>query len=278
MTYPEPPRCLRRFLVCPQSSILTTMNTTPHWTPYNLSSHLEACQILENIKNRAFSQIRNNVGSITDLDVQQFILNEFVTNGLISSDGEPIVATNSNSQDPHYTPTQNRHSIICAGDWILIDIWAKLDQDDAAFADITWIGFTGTDIPKLHQQLFHIVVTARDLVVESVQNAWEKEEVLQGWQLDRVARDYIIEKGYGECFIHTTGHSLGPGNSVHAPGVGLNDFSGHDTREIIENIGFSVEPGIYIPECGMRSEINVYMDCDKGPVVTTPQQDTIILC
>lgn len=257
---------------------MQTLIPTPQWSKVALSSHLEACALLEHIKDKAFSYITENHGSITEYDVQQLILQEFEKHDMETSDGDPIVGVNANSKDPHYTPTITENTIIADNDWVLIDIWAKLQGSENAYSDITWVGFTGPEVPAKHQEIFDIVITARNLVVQETQKAWQEKRTLEGWELDRVARDNIIKKGYGEAFIHTTGHSMGPGNSVHSPGVGLNDYSSHDTRPIIPNIGFSVEPGIYLPEFGMRSEIDVYMDPVKGPIVTTPQQDQIVIC
>jgi Xaa-Pro aminopeptidase len=125
------------------------------------------------------------------------------------------------------------------------------------------------------QAVFHIVKTARDKVTEGLAQAWSQGETLQGWQLDRLARDYIVEKGYGDRFVHTTGHSLG--YEVHAPGVGLNDLSSHDTRSVIPGIGLTVEPGIYLEDFGIRLELDVYIDPLSGPAITTPPQTELVL-
>ncbi len=131
-------------------------------------------------------------------------------------------------------------------------------------------------MPEKNQQIYDVVAGARDAVVEGIQQAWQNGETVQGWQADMMARDYIAEAGYGEYFVHRTGHSMGPGPSVHALGVNLDNLETHDTREILPGVGFSVEPGIYLPEFGVRSEIDVYVDPVAGPVVTTPVQQEVI--
>ena len=126
------------------------------------------------------------------------------------------------------------------------------------------------------RQVFEIVRAVRDAVVERAQRAWERGQALQGWQLDRVARDLIASAGYGRYFVHRTGHSLGPGPSIHALGVNLDDLETRDEREVLPGTGFSVEPGIYLPEFGVRLEIDVYVDGERGPIATTPAQDEIV--
>jgi Xaa-Pro aminopeptidase len=159
---------------------------------------------------------------------------------------------------------------------VLLDLWGRFPGDDGVFADITWVGFVGSEVPAKYKAVFEIVRRARDAVVERLQAAWKQGEVLQGWQLDQVARQVIEQAGYGPCFVHRTGHSLGPGPSAHGLGVNLDNLETHDTRLVVPGVGFSVEPGIYLEEFGVRSEINVFMHPEKGPLVTTPLQNEIV--
>ena len=142
---------------------------------------------------------------------------------------------------------------------------------------MTWVAYAGQQVPEGHARVFAAVKEARDRVVERVQAAWKMSEPVRGWELDRIARDHIEAAGYGAQFVHRTGHSLGPGPTIHALGANLDDYETRDEREILPGTGFSVEPGIYLPEFGVRLEIDVYVDPIVGPRVTTPVQNEPIL-
>jgi Xaa-Pro aminopeptidase len=248
------------------------------WTEDALSSHLRASKDVDEIKDAAFSYITRTIqekGVVTEYEVQKFIMLEFKIRNMETEDF-PVVAVNSNSANPHYMPTAQLHSIIKPGDWVLIDLWARYSGVQNVFADITWVGYVGENVPTKYLKIFEVVKNARDTVVRRLQQAWRDGERLQGWQLDVVARNVIENEGYGKNFIHRTGHSIGPGPSVHALGVNLDNLETHDTRSILPNIGFSVEPGIYMQEYGVRLEINVFIDPAKGPIVTTPLQGEVI--
>jgi Xaa-Pro aminopeptidase len=240
--------------------------------------HRKACVEVDAVKDAAFSRIGEFLRAgepVTEYEIQQFIREQFDRRDLYIDHG-PIVAVNAHSGDPHYEPTAGRHAPILEGDWILIDLWAKYRDPLAVYCDITWTGYAGSRVPMKHQEVFDIVTGARDAVVEAVQQAWREEVTIQGWQLDRAARDFITGRGYGEFFAHRTGHSMGVSPTAHALGVNLDDLETHDTRAILPGVGFSVEPGIYLPEFGVRSEIDMYVDPDEGPVVTTSIQREII--
>jgi Xaa-Pro dipeptidase len=248
------------------------------WPKAALDSHKSASQAVAAIKDAAFDCIRQSLQggrSLTEYDVQEFIMQQFREQGL-ETEHRPIVAVNANSGNPHYEPTQGQHLPIVRGDWVLIDLFARHRGDQTVFADITWVAYAGEEVPEKYQAVFEIVKTARDRVVARLKEAWAGGEKMQGWQVDMVARDYIGEAGHAQDFKHRTGHSMGPGATVHALGVNLDNLETHDTRSILPGIGFSVEPGIYLPEFGVRSEINVYVDPDQGPTVTTPLQEEII--
>lgn len=249
------------------------------WSPANLASHQKAADALTEIKNSSLKKVAEAhfAGqNITEYDLQQFILKEFERLGLTADGDLPIVAANQHSSEPHYTPSAKQHALINPGDWLLLDIWARLNAPGSVYADITWVASARPVLPPKQQEIFNLVIAARDAVVSKIQEAWQRTQPVQGWELDRAARDLIESQGYGAQFIHTTGHSLGP-ETVHSPGVSLNDLSAHDTRLILPNTGFTIEPGVYLPEFGMRSEIDVFVDPEKGPVITTDIQQEITI-
>ena len=226
----------------------------------------------------AFNYIRQSIASgqaATEFDVQELILSELGRRKL-ETENRPIVAANSHSGDPHYEPIAEQNAPIRSGDWILVDLWARHPGPANVFADITWVAYAGAEVPHRHRQVFEIVKSARDAVIRHLAHAWERGERVQGWQLDRLARDRIAEEGFGEHFVHRTGHSIGPGGRLHAPGVNLDDYDTHDTRTILPRAGFSIEPGIYLPEFGVRLEVNAYMDPQGGPRITTPIQNDVV--
>ena len=248
------------------------------WSKEAFESHFKVSKEVANIKDIAFDYIRQKTISklqLSEYDVQKQIVEEFNKRGLETEDN-PIVAVNENSGNPHYEPSPALYSPVKLGDWVLIDLWARYAGDQNVFADITWVAYVGKEIPPAYQKVFDIVKHARDSVVARLTEAWHKGETLKGWELDTIARDLITKAGYGKQFSHRTGHSIGPGSSLHALGVNLDNFETQDIRAILPNVGFSIEPGIYLKEFGVRLEINVYMDPSNGPVVTTPLQDEII--
>ena len=248
------------------------------WSNESVKLHDKACIEVNNTKDLAFARIEELIRAgerVTEYDIQQFIRTQFDQRGLVTDHG-PIVAVNAHSGDCHFEPSAENHSVINKGDWVLIDLWAKYPDEAAVYCDITWTGFVGTDVPAKHQEVFDIVTGARDKVIEKLQKGWANKESLQGWQLDRAARDFIDAAGYGDYFIHRTGHSMGISPSAHALGMNLDDLETHDTRAVLPGIGFSVEPGIYLPEFGVRSEIDMRIDPTDGPVVTTSIQREVI--
>ena len=249
------------------------------WSEAGLNSHLSASELVASIKDEAFDYVRRSLKDgrrPTECDVQEFISDRFSQSDL-EADHAPIVAVNAHSGDPHYVPEPATCSTIGPGDWLLIDMWARHPSDENLFADITWVGYAGAAIPDHFVAVFDIVRSARDLVVIELQSRLADGLEVEGWQLDDVARDHISEAGYGAQFVHRTGHSLGPGPRVHGLGVNLDNLETRDTRRILPGSGFTIEPGIYLPEFGVRLEINVYIDPEKGPQITTPVQSQIIL-
>lgn len=246
---------------------------TQRWTPGQLASHRDAAAKLTHIVDRAFTLIREAANKKpTEWDVAQFIRDEYAREGLEATEG-PTVAVNAHASDPHFEPSPEERRRIQAGDWVLIDLWARGHGDDAMYADITWVGYVGNRVPKEHQRVFRAVIGARDAALEFMAEAFREGRRVQGWQVDRLARGYITKAGYGRYFTHRLGHSLG--REVHGDAVNLDSWETKDTRELLTGLGVTIEPGIYLPEFGVRSEIDVYLS-ERGPEVTTPPQRLVV--
>ena len=250
---------------------------TQRWSPQQLEDHSNSAAKLWEIVNQAFQYTAAQLADgPTEYQVAEFIRRRFRQEGLETPDG-PIVAANAHSSDPHYEPIEQGSSVIQPGDWLLIDLWAKgglQGGQESVFADITWVAYVGDAVPPMHQDIFDIVTGARDAALAYLEDSHRRGLEVQGWQADAVARQYISAKGYGEYFTHRLGHSIG--NEVHGDAVNLDGWETRDTRRIIPGIGFSIEPGIYLPEFGVRSEIDAYMS-ESGPYATSPVQREVVL-
>ena len=248
------------------------------WSEGSRESHLDACRHVMEVKDSAFEYVRDCLASgkeCREYDVQQLITGQFQDRGL-EVDHPPVVGANANSGDPHYAPAPEGSLRIGPGDWVLIDLWARHPGEDDVFADVTWVGYAGRTAPVEQRRVFDIIREARDLVLAAVAGAFEAGRPIRGWELDRVARDYIEREGLGAHFLHRTGHSLSPGGSVHGLGANLDDLETRDTRVILPRTGFTVEPGVYLPDFGVRLEVDVYVDPHRGPTVTTPAQQEVV--
>ena len=256
------------------SSADTIQHATQRWTDDDLGSHLTAAERLTTIVQDSFRYIGSMLPSgPTEHEVAELIRARYVEEGLTASDG-PVVAANEHASDPHFDPTPESSRVIRRGDWVLIDLWARLDREGSMFADITWTAYVGREVPTEHQDAFDAVVGARDTAVAGIETAFAEGRTLQGWEVDRLARAYIDEAGYGAYFNHRLGHSLG--REVHGNAVNLDGWETHDTRPLVPGIAVTVEPGIYLPEFGVRSEIDVYIS-EQGPRVTTEVQRSVVL-
>jgi Xaa-Pro aminopeptidase len=209
---------------------------------------------------------------ITEYDVQQFINKEIQAGGAMSED-DPIVAVNANASNPHYAPTALAHSPIRQGDVILLDLWCKMKTPRAVYADITWMGYAGTKVPDKVQAVFQTLLAARDSAVSFLRQQAGAGQVVPGYRVDEIVRQHIVNAGYGQYFFHRTGHSIG--TSVHGNGVNMDSYETRDSRQIIPGLAFSIEPGIYLPDFGMRTEIDVYFGAN-GPEVHTPPQTELV--
>ncbi|HEX7358955.1 MAG TPA: M24 family metallopeptidase [Bryobacteraceae bacterium] len=245
------------------------------WTDKQLEMHLETGKRVDRTRAEAFAFVRERLRVnvlVTEYEVQQFIRERFSQAGLTTDHG-PIVAVNANASDPHYEPAPERTARIRAGDLLLIDMWAKLASPNAVYYDITWTGFCGETIPESMQHVFEIVRDARKLAADLVIRKAKERAPLFGYQVDDAARGYISERGYGEFFFHRTGHSIG--TEVHGTGANMDNLESHDERRVIAGTCFSIEPGIYLPEFGIRSEVNVYAG-DGFAQVTGEQQEEMV--
>jgi len=247
------------------------------WTPEKLQYHLEAGRRVDAIRAAAFRLIGDRLragAGITEFEVKQFVLGRFREAGLVADHG-PIVAVNANASNPHYEPQSATSLEIRRGDCVLLDMWAKLDRPEAVYYDITWTGYCGAQAPSRVENVFHVVRTARDRAIEFVRQAIAAQRELRGFEVDDAARSYIIEQGYGQYFTHRTGHSIGV--EVHGAGSNMDNLETHDERKVIPWTCFSIEPGIYLPEFGIRSEANVFIDEEEARVTGEIQQQLVLI-
>ena len=243
---------------------------TQRWSKKELNSHLKASEILTSTVKEAFNFIGENIGSnITEFEVAEFIRDRFTKRNLKTPDG-PVVAINAHAADPHFEPTESNSVSMQKGDWLLIDLWGRIEDEPSVCADITWTAYIGDKVPSKHREVFNTVIGSRDAAVSLLEKAHMEGRLLQGWEVDAEARNYINNAGYGKYFSHRLGHSLG--KEAHGNAVNLDGWETHDTRAVSPKIGFTIEPGIYLPgEFGVRSEIDLFY-YENGPVVTTEKQ------
>lgn len=246
------------------------------WRSDQLEMHLEAGRRIDQIRRNAFDRISNALllgGRITEWEVAEFIRHRFTEEDLITDHG-PDVAVNANASNPHYEPKKDASAEIRPEDKVLIDMWAKLNLPGAVYYDITWVGYCGPRPPADYERVFTIVRDARNRAVRHVEKSVAAGEPLQGYQVDDVARSYIKDNGYGQFFFHRTGHSIG--EEVHGTGANMDNLETHDERQVIAGTCFSIEPGIYLPEFGIRSEVDVYVGASEARV-TGEVQDKLVL-
>ncbi len=245
------------------------------WPAGGIDTHRAASAALYRIKDRAFaliaSRLREGVAT-TEYDIQSAMMTWFEDEGLIT-DSAPIVASQENAGDPHYQPTATRARSIGREEVILLDLWGKLKQPDAVYADISWMGYTGPAVPARVEAAFTAVRDARDAAVEVVTSAAAAGRDVRGYEADRAARAVLQQAGFGAAILHRTGHSLG--EEVHGNGAHLDDYETKDERRLLPGTGFTIEPGLYFDEFGVRTEINLSWGPD-GPEVTGPRQTAVL--
>jgi Xaa-Pro aminopeptidase len=247
------------------------------WTDAQIASHFAARDKVDRITDAAFKEIGRRVrnGGTHEFAMQQWIMEAFSRENLDTAD-PPIVAVNANSGNPHYEPRSDRSQPMREGDLVLLDIWAKTKDPDSVYYDITWMGFIGTSPSQRHQDIFKIVAGARDAAIARVTESISAGEKLAGFQVDDAARQHIADAGYGQYFVHRTGHSIGSAD-VHGNGANMDNLETKDEREIQPNSCFSIEPGIYLPEFGVRSEINMLVRRGSAEVTGRIQKEIVLI-
>ncbi len=245
------------------------------WTAGQVQAHRAASEKLYAIKDRAFGAIADRLRAgtpTTEYDIQQLMAEWMREEGLVS-DSVPNVSAGENAGNPHYQATASAHRAIRPGEIVLLDLWGKLDRRGAVFADITWMGFTGPRAPELPARAFAAVRDARDAAVDLVASAASRGHALRGFEVDRAAAATLRSAGFGDRILHRTGHSLG--EAVHGNGANLDDYETHDDRRLLPGSGFTIEPGLYFDDFGVRTEINMVLGTD-GAAVTGPLQTEIL--
>jgi Xaa-Pro aminopeptidase len=245
-------------------------------TDDQIKTHFAARDLIDAITAAAFQEIGRRVrsGGTHEFEIQQWIMEAFAREHLIADD-PPVVAVNANSANPHYGPSSEASLPIREGDFVLLDMWAKQDVPDAVYYDITWTGFVGKAPSDRMQEVFRTVRDGRDAGIKLVKESIAAGKSIAGWQVDRVVRDQITKAGFGEYFVHRTGHSIG--THVHANGANMDDLEIHDERRLLPNSCFSIEPGIYLPEFGVRSEVNMLVRSASAEVTGKIQSEIVII-
>lgn len=261
--------------VQPSGDLISLFEAT--LTDAALESHYAACQVCDAAFGKAWQfiagQVRAN-GSVQETAVQDLIMQHFAEHNLTTYHA-PIVGVNQNSGNPHYETGTGAQTTISEGDFVLIDLWAKQNQPGAVYSDLTRTGFVGTTVPETYTKIFNIVAAGRDAGIARVKSAFAAGEPLQGWQVDDAVRQVIQEAGYGEAFCHRTGHSMG--QETHGNGTHMDNLETHETRLLLPRMLFTIEPGIYLPEFGVRSEVDVYIHADGRVEVTGGELQTAVV-
>ena len=245
------------------------------WDADTIATHRQASDALYRVKDQAFAavarRLRDGV-TTTEYDIQQLMAGWFRDEGLVT-DSDPNVSAAENSGNPHYLPTASAHRAIRPEEIVLLDLWGKLERPGAVFADITWVGYTGRRVPERYGQAFTAIAAGRDAAVSLVQQTLRAGRELRGFEVDRAASSVLRDAGYGDRILHRTGHSLG--TSVHGNGVNIDDYETHDDRRLLPGTGFTIEPGVYFDDFGVRTEINMIV-APHDAAVTGPLQTEIL--
>ena len=212
------------------------------------------------------------VSTLTEFELAEWLSTAMRNEGLIWENG-PDVSVNANSSDSHYEPTASHSAPIREGDFLLIDIWAKVNKPGSVYYDITWTGVVGREPAEHEQKIFEIVLGARDAAIRTVEQAFAAGRPICGYEADDAARAVIHAAGFGEFFTHRTGHNIG--QEVHGVGANLDNLETHDVRLLLPNTCFSVEPGIYLPEFGVRAEIDMMTAPGKAWVTGAIQRELV---
>jgi Xaa-Pro aminopeptidase len=244
------------------------------WTDAEAADHRAAAEILATVARDELARAVTEGGTgLTETGLQARVVAAVEARGLVF-DTLPIVGFGANAANPHYEPHAGRDAALREGDVVLLDLWAGRSRT-TVFADQTWMGFAGARVPDTVERVWTVVRDARDAAVGAVQAAARAGRPIAGYEADRAARAVIEAAGYGERFVHRTGHSID--RDLHGSGPHLDDYETHDDRRLVPGVGFSVEPGIYLPgEFGVRSEVNVHWS-ERGPEVTPAEPQTRLI-
>lgn len=247
------------------------------WDKEQYETHKKAGKGLKEVAHLAWDMIKEKLAKnekITDLDVENFILDYYKAHNMVDIHEAAVVATNEKASDPHYCPTKDEFYEIKPNSVLLMDIWVKLDGERNIYADCTFMAWIGPEpVPAKVQEVWEIVRDARNIGVQYIKD--HIQAGIRGCDVDNAVRKHIADKGYGEYFVHRTGHSID--TNTHGSGANIDGFESNDTRELIPNTGFSIEPGIYLPEFGVRSEIDVFITEDREVEVTTWKQEELVI-
>jgi Xaa-Pro aminopeptidase len=244
------------------------------WSAEGLASHRRAAQGLREVLQATFQEVASRVGSgqePSEHAIQQFMMEQFRQRRLFAE--PPIVAVNAHAGNPHYEPRAQGSAPIRKGDLLLLDLWCREEKEGSIWADITWMAYLGSKVPEKHREVWDIVAGARDAAVAFLKESVGRGKPVRGSEVDEVTREHIRQRGYAERFLHRTGHSIG--FEVHGNGCNIDSLETIDERQLIPRTGFSIEPGIYLADFGVRSEIDMYMD-ERSVEVTTVVQDQIV--
>jgi Xaa-Pro dipeptidase len=259
------------------SSANLLQSTISQWDESKFKSHLDAADVLCKVVEQVWELLKNSLKEekyLTEYAIQQFMLERFIYHGCETSDA-PICAVNENSSNPHYVPSREQSTLIKPGDFILIDLWCKKKRQDAVYADITRVGIAANRPTDRHAEIFQIVREAQKIATSFVAESFKLNQPVTGWEVDQQCRNYIQKKGYGNYFIHRTGHNIDTND--HGNGAHIDNYETHDDRVLLPRTCFSIEPGIYLPgEFGVRLEHDVYIHSDHTIQITGGEQNEII--
>jgi Xaa-Pro aminopeptidase len=243
------------------------------WDAATLASHRDASVRLYRVKDRALAFVRAAFAAgrpLTELDVQNEMVQAYRDEGLVS-DSAPVVGAQANAGNPHYLPTAASHRAINRDEVLLLDLWAKLPAPGAVFADITWMAYTGATPPARVQAAWTAAAAARDRAIAFVQERVRAGRDVRGFEVDAAARKVLVDAGFADHILHRTGHSLG--QEIHGNGVHMDDYETHDDRRLVPGIGFTIEPGLYFEDFGIRTEINMTVGLQDAPVTGDIQRE-----
>jgi Xaa-Pro dipeptidase len=246
------------------------------WSQRQISSHFQARDAIDAIMSATITEIgrRARDGGTNEHEVQEWVLEAFGREDLIS-DSPPMIAVNANSSKPHYSVSAENAAAIREGDFVLLDFWGKKKQPDSVYYDISWAVFVGESVPDQIGRIFDVVRRSRDQAIKKVQTSIHKRQRIRGWEVDKAARDVLDGAGLGQFLSNRVGHSIG--TEVHGNGTNIDNFESFDDRELLPNTCFSIEPGVYLPEFGLRSEVNLLIRNDSAEVTGRIQNEMVLV-